>query len=36
MDYLGEFFFSIALVNEWVRDSAQLPEPLLDLTPARS
>ena len=28
--------FSTALVNEWVRDSAQLPEPLLDLTPARS
>ena len=28
--------FSTALVNDWVRDSAQLPEPLLNMTHARS
>ena len=36
VDGLSRKNFSTALVNEWVRDSAQLPEPLLDLTPARS
>ena len=28
--------FSTSPVNDWVRDSAQLPEPLLDMTHARS
>ena len=36
VDGLSRKNFSTALVNEWVRDLAQLPETLLDLTHARS
>ena len=36
VDGLSRRNFSTAQENNWVRDSAQLPEPLLDLTPALS
>ena len=36
VDGLSRKNFSTALVNDWVRDSAQLPEPLLNMTHARS
>ena len=36
VDGLSRKNFSTALLNDWVRDSAQLPEPLLDMTHARS
>ena len=32
VDGLSRKIFSTALANDWVRDSAQLPEPLLDMT----
>ena len=36
VDGLSRRNFSTAQANNWLRDSAQLPEPLLDLTPALS